>query len=97
MIAKSKKTLERRQSCYLSGTSVEGKVVRQGKAFNIFSSSSNYTITVEVGGQNIEITYKSENLWKSCKIGDKLIGLKNNTDYFFGPEIGCIFKFFETK
>jgi len=97
MLSKSKKTLERRQTCFTNGIGIEGKVVKQGRAMNPFSSTSKYTITVKTGDKSIEITHKSKDLWASCKIGDTIIGLKNNEEYFFGPEIGCIFKYFEPK
>lgn len=95
MINKSKKRLEIRKDCFVNGQAIEGTVVRQGRSSNFFSSTSNYSIIVSVDNKNIEVIHKSKSLWDSCPIGDSIIGFRHNGNYFFGPEIGCIFKYFK--
>ena len=71
---------------------VKGIVTSQGKSFNPYALRNYYTIDLKVDNQTLTIRHKSEKLWNSCPVKIEVIGFKMKKDYFFGPELGCIFK-----
>ena len=89
--------LEKRKNCFSNGVVVFGTVIKHGKSFNPYALQNYYSIDLKVKNEIISIRHKSKSLWLSCPIGEKIIGLNDRNNYFFGPELGCIFKLFKPK
>ena len=92
LLNRGNKVIEKRRNCLNNGIMVKGIVTSQGKSFNPYALRNYYTIDLKVDNQTLTIRHKSEKLWNSCPVKIEVIGFKMKKDYFFGPELGCIFK-----
>lgn len=96
-IQRTSKTVQLRKDLFLYGRVVQATVIGHGRAFNIFKSKQDYTITVEVDNtkQRKTIKHAKEDLWRSSPIGDKILGLSDQDQFFFGEQIGVQFTLFK--
>lgn len=97
LINRGKLVLEKREKCYLNGSIITGIVIKQYKVFNPYALQNYYSIDVKINNEIVSLRHKSKTLWLSCPIGEEIVGLKEKGNYFFGPELGCIFKIYKRK
>lgn len=94
LLRKAAVTRRNRLHCLVNGLAIEGRVIRQGRALNPFSSRFLYTLSVQSTTSGVEssVRHRSEKLWQAFPEGSVLIGMECEGKVLWGPEVGLIFE-----